>query len=331
MSEDSTPAQSAQMDRDAPAQFQARLRHGRLRQAGRQVFSAIAGVLVPRSTLALLSQIVAALSVFALIRNALDLGLSSAFSTILNVYRHFVDLVIGPLDPYVKYAIAFLRSHFSFHLIFNPDWRYIFVVLQILFIRDAHTALSDGRYPLGIVRLIVGTAISLMFAVLVWTPNAANPLIANMTFSVIPVFAILVYDISMYAFSATIFFDKIGVGESRGVGSRRHFFFGGIRRSSERFAIVAIPSLFAFFIPSIAALNFPDGGIVAMLVGVIANCSYWLIHGSVYAARQSRKGDSFKAAFMASEAGRFGLAITTVLFWFFIFCAINSGGRLIGL
>jgi len=118
-------------------------------------------LIMPRSTWATLGQIFSALSIYAILYNTFKFGLSSTMSIIVDVYMRSIDLTIGNLDPFFEWIIVFINNYFFIKMKFHQEWRYIFIVLQILFIRDAFTAFTDGRLYLGFVRLIFGTAISL--------------------------------------------------------------------------------------------------------------------------------------------------------------------------
>lgn len=286
---------------------------------------------IPNSTLSLLGQILAALSLFTLVSNATNFGLSHTFSVVLSVYMHFIDITLGKFDPVVITIIAFIKRHIQIGIIFNPGWRHLFVILQILFVRDAATAFADGRRSLAYTRLVVGFVIATLFSILLWAPFFVASLVANIAFSLIPVTALLVYDIVIYIIMSLFFFHQVDRGEMVELTSRSDFFATGVFRSFLRFAIVGIPSIAVFLYPPIRLLPYPAGGIVGIIAGVAFNAAYWLIHASLYAHRQSRAGEDFWSAFNESEAGRFGVALTKVVFWFFVFCVLNAGGRIINL
>lgn len=287
---------------------------------------------VPKSTLGLLGRLFGALSLFALLDQAASLGLSVTFEAILSIYNTAVRLTIGFFDPVIKDFLTWLSSHLPFSIPFSEAWRHIFLVLQILFIRDAGTAFSDGRRTLAAVRLITGTIIALIVSVLAFMADSASPLSANVVLSIIPIFGLFIYDITMYGFSATMFFDAVGAGEMRSKQSRIQFFRTGLWRSLFRFLLVGGLSASLLFVPFIATLPFPHGGVLAMIVGLFVNACYWIVMGSSYAFTQQRaSGVKWKRCFLQSEAGRFGLAVAGILFWFMVFSALNAGAQIIGL
>ncbi len=289
-------------------------------------------VVFPKNVWGFLGQLFAALSVFALLQNAFDFGLSATFELVLSVYIRAVDLSVGLLDPAIRKAIAFVGSLLNWPIAFGTYWRYVFVVLQILFVRDAMTAFSDGRQTLALVRIILGTIVSIIMSVMVLMPSGLSPVRANMWIAVAQPAALLLYDLLMYALMTLAFFKDVDPGEKLDVPmSRWRFFCVGIRRSFERLLIVTIPSVSIFLLPTVRALEAPAGGILAMMAGAVANAAYWITKAASYAVIETRKGKRFRDAFFEAEAGRFGFAVLGVLFWFSIFCVMNAGGRLLEL
>lgn len=284
----------------------------------------------PTSTLDALGRIFGALSLFALFQYATTLGLSTAFKTVIEVYLVALRASVGLLDPVARYIVNLINSVVPFHVTFAEGWRHIFVILQILFIRDAKTAFSDGRPALGCTRLVVGVFIAFLTAVLAFVSNIGDPLFANVIFCLVPVLGLFVYDIIMYAVSATLFFDAVGVGEMAVRQTPVAFFWTGVSRSILRLTIVGGASLLIFVSPEARALAFPHGGLIAMTVGLIANAAYWMCSGSSYAYSQWLNNRSFTDAFLTSESGRFGLSVLGLLFWFLVFCLMNAGARILG-
>ena len=296
-----------------------------------RLHSIVKSALFPLHPYQLLGQILAALSLLAIIKHISLVGFFSAFSMIIDVYNNFIAFTVGCFDPLIKYIISFLREYFSWQISFKEGWRHVFIVLQMLFVRDAGVAFSDGRRSLAVVRLLLGTAISILCSISIFVSYTPNAVISSIIFCGIPVVGLFVYDLTMYAVSSLFFFDEIGIGENDSTVSRSLFFFRGAEKSLYRLLIVYIPSILVFMLPSVRSLLFPRGGVVGILIGLFVNALYWLAHGSFYAFAQRSRGIKFGDAFYASEAGRFGLAVIGVLFWLLMFLAINAGGRLLGL
>jgi hypothetical protein len=293
-------------------------------------FNVIFSGIFPPSVLGVLGRLFGALSLFSLLQYAAEFGLSATLYAILDIYMFAVKVTIGLLDPFVIKIIDYFNQLFQLRLKFSEGWQHIFVVLQILFARDAGTAFSDGRPVLALVRLVAGFLIAFVFAVLTFATELNGTLLSNILFCLAPVLGLLLYDIAMYGFSATIFFNQIGVGEFPEGGPRKKFFIHGMQRSAFRFLLVASASISIFLAPGASKLEYPQGGVIGIISGLIINAVYWLILGGLYAAREMVEGQKYKDAFFASEAGRFGLAVAGMIFWFFFFCALNAGTRLLG-
>ena len=231
----------------------------------------------------------------------------------IDVYINFITLTVGFLDPLIKATISLIHKYISLQIPFKEGWRHVFIILQALFVRDAGTAFSDGRRLLAAVRLISGTIISILCSISIFVSYTNNQTISNVIFCGIPVVGIFIYDVTMYTFSAIFFFDRIGVGEIDRPMSRLQF-LNRTRKSLYRLVIV-YPVIVDTFDSVCESFPFLQGGIVAVLVGMVANASYWMAYGSSYAYAQSAKGIKFSDAFYSSEAGRFGLAVVGVIFW----------------
>jgi hypothetical protein len=295
-----------------------------------RIADAIRRTIFPPSVFGFLGRLFGALSLIALMRHASAFGFSATFAIVLDIYEIALRNTVGLLDPTVRSLIDWLRDTFAISLPFSVGWRHIFVILQILFVRDAGTAFADGRRSLGVVRLVVGLAVAFSTAIFAFVADPARPVLANAILCVIPIVGLFVYDVIMYAFSATWFFHAVGLGELEGDKSRGSFFLTGLKRSIVRFLLVASASLLIFAFPWVRSLAFPHAGLLAMTVGLVANAAYWLVTGWAYSARQRLAGKSFRAAFLESESGRFGLSVLGILFWFGVFSSLNAGMRLLG-
>lgn len=284
----------------------------------------------PRSVLGVLGRVFGALSLLALLQHSLEFGLSITFEIVLDIYLTALRATIGLLDPLLIWVIETIPTLLSIELRFDEGWRHIFVILQILFVRDAGTAFANHRVSLGITRLLVGTAVSVLTAAFTFLTYTDTALYANIIFCLIPLLGLLVYDLVMYVLMATIFFYQIGEGEVEKDVSRTIFFGIGVYRSFIRFALVGAASCSLFLFPYFQSLAYPHGGLLAINIGLIANAAYWIYSASMYAAQQSRSGQKFTAVFLVSEAGQFGMAVLGIIFWFGFFCITNAGMRLLG-
>lgn len=285
----------------------------------------------PSSPLGRLGRIFGAISIFYLLQNTTQLGLSDSFRIIIEVYQNIIKVTIGLFDPLVEAVIDWIQPFIPFKIHYNTIWRHVFTVLMLLFVRDAGTAFDDGRRILGVVRLVVGLILSIMFSVLGFASPSSGYWMQSILLNGAIAVALLIYDIIMYWFSAFIFYNAIGAGENDRNASSKSFFLIGCGRSFQRFLIVLAASLIFLLLPPVRTWAPPTAAVSAALFGQIVNASYWIAGGLKYGLQQKALGIPVRVAFMESEAGRFGLAVTGVLFWSLMFCTLNAGARLLGL
>ena len=283
------------------------------------------------STFGVLSQIFTALSLFALLKHSFQFGLSDSFKIVMSVYIRAIELTVGQFDPVIKLSITWLHSVFSWDLHFTSNWRYVFIVLQMLFARDAATAFKDGRRKLSMIRFLIGTIISIATSIAVSIPIGIDNLGVNIFIALSIPTALLVYDFAMYISTTLFFFRDIGLGEVSGYITKYNFLRRGVRRTFIRFIIVAAPSLGLFLFPIFRNAPAPAGGIISVFFGTCINIAYWLYMGLVYALNHGRSRADVKKIFLASESGRFGLSVLGVMLYAFLFLSLNAGARFLSL
>jgi hypothetical protein len=290
------------------------------------------GVFWPRNLDGTLGRALGALSLLALIRYSFHFGLSAAASEVFRFYHDVLRVLLGWLDPFLREWIAAIMVVIKLHFKFNEYWRDVFVVMQLLFVRDAGVAFADKRYTVGSVRLVVGFVVSAVTSVLaaIQLTQASNVL-QNLVFATLPTCGIYAYDLVMYCHSATSQLEYLNKTEGQPGRSRGDFLKRALVRGTTRFALGISVSYLSFLFPVVRQAPAPAGGLIAIGLATVANASYWLWRGGKFAAAESRKGEEWIEAFRRSEAGRFGAAVTGVIIWALVFAAINAGMRQLGL
>ena len=112
-------------------------------------------------------------------------------------------------------------------------------------------------------------------------------------------------------------------------------FRDGFIRASTRFGLVLLVIAASYLIPPVARLPYPSGGLLVLAFATVANIGYWVHRAVRYARERSEVDESLRTApalalFKSSEAGRFALAVTSVLVWATMFIAINAGFGILG-
>ncbi|GBE29035.1 hypothetical protein BMS3Bbin04_00042 [bacterium BMS3Bbin04] len=285
-----------------------------------------------------MGRLIAALSIMALLSGSFQLGLSKIFHMCLMYYTGLVRLLLSWTDPYVSFITHYLSDLLVIRISLSGQWHHVFVVMWILFMRDANVAFSDGRIRVGIVRAINGLCISIVFGILASVDIAVLlPLFRNVQLSTVPYVGIYVYDLTMYAYSALTLNQNKERKNFRGATfSRWRHFRDNATRAHIRFALILSAIALCFIIPDIRSMPFPKGGLLVLAIATLVNLLYWGFRGVRYAATTGKKEDrrnhrSWYARFQECEAGRFALAVGSVFVWILTFIALNIGARILGL
>ena len=150
-----------------------------------------------------LGRLFGALSLISLMEYAFHFGLSEASKAILTYYGVLLKVMLGWLDPSIRVLVRDIFFTFKIDIHFSELWRHIFIVLWILFARDAGVALADRRPVTAAFRLAVGLAIAVIVSVLASSTYAqVTENIQNVMIASLPVIGIYAYDVILYLYSA---------------------------------------------------------------------------------------------------------------------------------
>jgi len=289
-------------------------------------------VLWPRRLDGTVGRLLGALSLLALVRLAFDFGLSATVAQVFRLYDGVLGVLLGWLDPYLQTLLTSVLANLHLRIKLDDYWHHVFVVLQILFGRDAGVAYSSGRRRVAVVRFVVGFCIASIVAVLSGIQIPGNSdFVSNFIFAVLPTVGIYVYDLAMYCHAAMYQLTYLNRVDGLPDRTRANFFKGAVKRGTVRLAIGLGITLACFLIPLIRDAPVPAGGLIALGVATVGNASYWLWRGSKDASKEARLGRDWLTSFRKSEAGRFGVAISGVLVWTAILAGLNLQLAHIGL
>lgn len=302
-------------------------------ERGLRSIAAFAGeILWPKRLDGTIGRLVGALSLLALGRAAFDFGLSAAAVEIFHYYDMVLRAALGWIDPYIQLLVDNISVSLSLHLVFNDYWHHVYVVLQMLFVRDAGVAFADGRRGLGVTRLAVGFVIASSTAILtaLQFPGLAD-WAENLLFATLPTAAIFAYDVVMYFHAAYRRLEELNVVDGSPDRTRGAFLGRALRRGTNRFLLGLAVTYGCFLIPAVWNARPPAGGLVAIAVATVANASYWIWRGSTYARARVTDGQDWISSFRESEAGRFGVAVAGVLVWAAILAGLNVQALQLGI
>jgi hypothetical protein len=303
-----------------------------------QLRTILLDIFFPKGFSTKMGRLIAALSILALLSDSFYLGLSITFHMCLIYYDGLVRLLLFWAVPYMHLLTQYLSHLINLRITLSGPWHHVFVVMWILFMRDASVAFSDGRIKLSIVRGINGFCISIIFSFLASVKvGIANTLLQNMQLATLPYVGIYAYDLMMYAYSA------LSLKRYRGrkvpirpMPSRWRHFKENASRAHLRFALILSAIGLCFAIPYFSAMPFPKGGLVVLAIATLVNLLYWVFRGVIYASKARTKKDksnlqSWYSHFVDSEAGRFALAVGSVFVWILTFIVLNTGAKILGL
>jgi len=303
-----------------------------------QLLQVLKELVFPKAFSAKMARIIAALSILALLNNSFQLGLSNTLLVCLEYYDGAVQLLFSWTQPYVLRFAQYLSQLIGLNIAVAEIWRHVFIVMWILFVRDAGVAFADGRRKVGVARSIIGLCIAIVCSMLASTAlGGASPFLRNIQLATIPYVGIYVYDLSLYAFSALALRRFWGKDLAAGATTSRwgHFRDNAVR-AHIRFALILGCIGLCFILPPISSLSFPGGGLLVLGIATLVNLSYWVVRGIMYAAHVRKTGpekpdQSRYSLFRESEAGRFALAVGGVLAWLLTFIILSTGAAVFGL
>jgi hypothetical protein len=300
--------------------------------------SPLLDIFYPKGFSAKMGRIVAVLSILALINNSFHLGIEVTFRMLFMYYDDILRLLFSWADPFVYNFTQYISHIIHIRITISETWHHVFMVLWMLFMRDFSVAYSDGRIRLSTVRGISGFVIAIIFSFLATIEfGVTNNVIKNAQLAIVPYIGIYVYDLVMYAYAALVLNqqgqeDKV----TEPIPSRWKYFKVIAVRAHWRFALILCTIGLVLAIQTFSLAPYPKGGLIILAIATVVNLLYWVFRGVLYArkARPKRTRHNFRSwysLFLESEAGRFALAVGSVIIWTFTFVVLNEGAKLLGL
>ena len=107
--------------------------------------------------------IIGALSILALINNALDVSLASSLLITIKWYDQFLKVTLGLAKPYIENFIIYLLDGFKFEIELNDIWMHITTLTGLYFLRNVIRLYSADKYFAAIYQLFF--SLFIMFTV----------------------------------------------------------------------------------------------------------------------------------------------------------------------
>ncbi|HYH05713.1 MAG TPA: hypothetical protein VEK11_01520 [Thermoanaerobaculia bacterium] len=310
----------------------------RAARALRRVRTVTTELLFPGTFAAQMGRIVAALSILALVYHSLHLGLSHTLRLCLEYYDTAIGAAFRVVDPYVGRLLRYVSQYIHFKVTVWATWHHVFVVMWMLLVRDAGVAFSDGRRIVGTARLFVGLCVAALFSLLASVDlGFRSPLVQNVQLATLPYVGIYVYDLVMYAFAAAAprrYWHDTRRLESPTTSRWTHFKRNAVR-AHVRVGLILGTIALCLAVPPVISMPFPKSGMIALAVATAVNLAYWVVRGFDAALQMRHTGEiadePMRMLYRQSEAGRFSLAVGSVLAWVVTFILLNTGAKLLGL
>jgi hypothetical protein len=248
------------------------------------------------------------------------------------------SLAFSWAGSYVSRIAEAFGNVFDLRIVVGDTWRHVFIVLWLLFFRDATVAFSDGRRVLAVVRGVAGLIIAVVFSVFASASvHRGDVLYQNVHLAVVPYFGIYAYDLVMYAVGASrVTLLPVEIGWRIRLQERWIYFRLNAVRAHLRLGLILASLVLWFLIPGVSLLPYPIGGLYGLGIATVANMMYWVVRGIFYSIRKRQlqpqnQRNSLGMLFRESEAGRFALAVGSVVVWVFTFLLLNTGAAMLGL
>ncbi|MDP9191114.1 MAG: hypothetical protein M3P06_05370 [Acidobacteriota bacterium] len=304
----------------------------------RQVRTVTTELLFPGTFSAQMGRIVAALSIIALVYHSLHLGLSNTLRLCLEYYDAAIGAAFRIVDPHIGRLLRYLSQYVNVKITVWATWHHVFVVMWMLLVRDAGVAFSDGRRTVGTARLFAGVCVAALFSVLASVDlGLRSSIVQNLQLATLPYVGIYVYDLVMYGFAAAAprrYWQNDWRLETPPLSRWTHFKRNAVR-AHVRVGLILGAVALCLAIPLVFTMPFPRGGMIALAVATSVNLAYWVVRGFGAALKMRHAGEttheSLRILYRRSEAGRFSLAVGSVLAWVLTFILLNTGAKLLGL
>lgn len=278
-----------------------------------------------------LGVILAGISMMALVRNSLEIGLSDTFFIVLGWYDRFLDATIGWIGIWIESGINQLLHFLNIQISIHPHWKHIFVLLNIYFIRDAISYLESDRrrwnrffWHLGL-GLVLGAFFGTSSGIFA---DDGTSFYSSMAVAVTPLVAFFIYDIVerhwyVENYATETAFSRHDMSKQDAVRFYRV-------RTLERAALyiifsVAFISFWYWFFDS----GFAGMGVFTFILSVLIMALYWISgRASLHYRFKSHEYDHLplltKLLAGTGTAYLGGMMLGT-FFWLLVFLLANSG------
>lgn len=301
------------------------------------VFKFLNRCIFPGHFLAQLGLVLAGISLFALIREAFDVGASQVFDTIILWYERFLEVAIGWIGDWIFLFINFLLIPFSIKIDVQSHWKHIFVLMNVYFFRDAFFYLMPEyksikrfkwNFSLGFIVSLIFSTLSGLFI------DNGQIFIYPLIIAVSPIFGILIYDFierGWYVrhFSTHDAFSHLGISDIEALSFYRN-------KLLERGVIfIAICILVIAFWQFLFFVGKPGSALAAFVAAIFAVALYWISGRAslhyIYVGRLKKELSLSSRLLEHSGTSHLGGIMLSNFVWLGVFLISNAGLQYAGL
>lgn len=284
--------------------------------------------LLPDSHLAYLGAITSSLSIFSLLSQAMQHGMSTVFRTILLYYDKFIEATLGWATPYLE---AFVRNMLAFmpvDLSLDPIWRHVVVLTSLYFMCNIQRLFSARRIAAGLYQLGFAVPIAVFCGVGAGISHAlGESLLFDFATTAFPAFGTFLMTVVQGIWFATFPGDRAYRTWPDFGGSWVHFVGKQMRYGARQLVGGLLISIVLLIPLRMAGVTEPSLWVLFILVICLA--LYWLFTGT-NVARRSEEGP-MTVRLLSAQAFRVGRAMLITIGFVFAFLCMNAGLSAVGL
>lgn len=275
-------------------------------------------------------RIIGAIGVIVLISHAFDVGFGPTFMSLEEYYSHLLNVTLGRAEPFLRTGLVELKRMIGWHLTLYPHWKYIFVLMEIYFFRDAGTDYVSKLWATGTFRLIWGATVASVSAVAIGViPLSHGERAADYLIGGIPILGAFAYDVGDSLWGSTFLRTRWAVAHHIEKLAWWADFREDILSDAGRTLIGLGLLWLGLQIPFVQRLGSPGLAVLACLIVLLA--LYWIWLGASYVKETREEGESWSNAFWRSGEVELGVAMLGVFSWGGMLIVTNEGLSLFGL
>lgn len=269
-----------------------------------------------------------ALSIFSLLQQGMEFGLSSVAKSIITYYDVTLGAIFSKFEPLAVFAIEYFNEYFDLELTLLPHWKHVFVLLWLYFFADAATDYELGFTGTAIFLIVWGLLIAFSVSIIAGSINS-NPLNWKSNFGIafVPVVGAFVFTIVRRMWHATFLLDKDGETNSNNIEKSSRFtswwisLKGTLIRGTFRTIFAAVIAGIVLLFPVSRSLANPGLVIFAFLTFLLA--VNWLVLGFFRARTKKQPNQSFWSVYKKQSPTKLGHSMMTIFYGLIVLCVIN--------